>query len=90
MVRIIFPSIISRVNKASETEVSADTLHEAISKLVDKYGEPFKKMIFEESGELNRYLTFYVKGRYLTGADIMETKIGIDDQVVIMVIIGGG
>ena len=90
MVRILFPSPIIKVTRESETEVSAGTIEEALDRLIEKYGEPFREMVFEESGEINRYLNFYIKGRNIPRPIDVETRLRDEDEIAILIIIGGG
>jgi len=90
MVRILFPSPFMKVTGESETEVSAGTLGEVIDRLMEKYGEPFREIVFEKSGKINRYLNFYIKGRTAPGPSNMETRLRDEDEVAILIIIGGG
>lgn len=89
MVTILFPSLISRVIKENRTEVIAETLGEAIDKLIEKYGEQFTEIMFD-SGELNRFLKFYIKGRNIPETDKMNSPLKPDDEIAILIIIGGG
>jgi molybdopterin converting factor small subunit len=89
MVKILFPSIIVKATKERETTVTAETLGEAIDKLIEKYGDPLRDLIFEKSGELNRFLKFYIKGSSVL-KPTMETPLRDDDEVVILVVISGG
>ena len=90
MVKILFPSPIMKVTGERETEVSAGTLGELLDRLVEKYGEPFREIIFEESGDVNRYLNFYIKGSNVPGPSNMGTRLRDGDEVAILIIIGGG
>ena len=90
MVRILFPSPIMKVTRERETEVSAGTLGEVLDKLIEKYGEPFREIIFEASGEINRYINFYIKGSDVSGPSNMATRLRDGDEVAILIIIGGG
>lgn len=90
MVRILFPSPIMKVTGERETEVSAGTLGEVLDILIEKYGEPFREIVFEESGKINRYLNFYIKGRTVPRPSNMDTRLRDGDEVAILIIIGGG
>lgn len=90
MIRILFPSPIIKVTGESETEVSSGTLREVLDRLIEKYGDSFRKIIFEESGEVNRYLIFYIKGRTVPRSSKMETQLRDGDEIAILIIIGGG
>jgi len=89
MVTILFPSLISRVIKENRTEVIAETLGEAIDKLIEKYGKQLTEIMFD-SGELNRFLKFYIKGRNISETDKMNAPLKPDDEIAILIIIGGG
>lgn len=89
MVTILFPSLISRVIKENRTEVTAETLGEAIDKLIEKYGKQLTEIMFD-SGELNRFLKFYIKGRNIPETDKMNTPLKPDDEIAILIIISGG
>ena len=89
MVTILFPSLISRVIKENRTEVIAETLGEAIDKLIEKYGKQLTEIMFD-SGELNRFLKFYIKGRNIPENDKMNAPLKPDDEIAILIIIGGG
>ena len=90
MVTVLFPSILSNVTKEKMTVISAKTLGEAIDKLVEKYGKPFREKIFEEHGELNRFLKFYIKGRNISELNKLDTHLNEFDEIAILVIISGG
>jgi len=79
-----------KVTGERETEVSAGTLGEVLDRLIEKYGEPFREIVFEESGKINRYLNFYIKGRNISNPRNMETRMMDGDEVAILIIIGGG
>ena len=89
MVTILFPSLISRVIKENRTEVIAETLGEAIDKLIEKYGKQFTEIMFD-SGELNIFLKFYIKGRNIPETDKMNAPLKPDDEIAILIIISGG
>jgi len=89
MVTILFPSLISRVIKENRTEVIAETLGEAIDKLIEKYGKQLTEIMFD-SGELNRFLKFYIKGRNIPETDKMNAPLKPDDEIAILIIISGG
>lgn len=78
-----------KVTKEKETVVSAETLGEAIDKLLEKYGYPLRDLLFEKSGELDRFLKFHIKGGSVL-KPTMETPLRDDDEVVILIVISGG
>lgn len=90
MVIVTFPTIIYRKIGEMQTEIQAKTLGEAINKLIEKYGVSFKKVIFDESGEVNRFINFYVYGKRITSLNILEEPLANDDRVNILIIVTGG
>lgn len=90
MATFLFPSLLSRVTNEKKTEIAAKTLGEAVEKLVEKYGKPFSEILFEESGEINRYFRFYVKGRSASEFNDMNATLNDEDEIAILIIIGGG
>ena len=90
MVRFLFPSLFKKVTKEKETEVEAETLGEALDRLVEKYGDSFRDMVFDKSGELNRYLRFFIKGRSISELNDLYAQVGEKDEIAILIIIGGG
>ena len=90
MVTILFPSILSKVTEEKKTKICAKTLREAIDKMLEKYGETLREKMFEESGHINRYLRFYIKGRSTSELNELDASLSEEDEVVILVIIGGG
>lgn len=90
MVKFTFPSLISKITLEKETEVLAGTLGEALEKLVEKYGKNFNDIVFEESGEVNRYLNFFVKGRESFTRGDMNVALNENDEVIVLIVISGG
>ena len=90
MVTIIFPSLISKLIHEKQTEVQARTLGEALNKLIEKYGESFKQLIFDETGKIHRFLFFYVYGKRINSFDISKEVLKEDDRINILIIITGG
>jgi molybdopterin converting factor small subunit len=90
MVTILLPSILSRVTGEKKVFLLAKTLEEAIDKLIELYGVSLKEMMFEESGSLNRFLNFYIGGKVIPPVDFARTLLKQDDEVAILIIIGGG
>ena len=79
----------ARITNEKKIELSGDSLGEILDKLIEKYGNPLNNLLFEESGELNRFIKFYVNGR-----DVLELErdhpLNEDDEISILIVIGGG
>ena len=90
MVKFFFPSIISQITGEKQTNITATTLGEALNTLVEKYGDSFKKVIFNESKEVHRYYRFFINGKIITSYNQMEITLKNDDIINILLIIAGG
>lgn len=90
MVNVLFPSIVSKVTGEKRIRIEAKNISELIERLVEHYGKDFRGALFEESGELNRYLRIYVDGRPVE--DVMKKDASLDENsnVAILVVISGG
>ena len=73
---MVFPSVIASVTAdKKETEVPASTLREVIDRLVVKYGDVFKKRIFDSSRNPRKLLDFYVNDRNMHFLKQLETQL---------------
>lgn len=73
-----------------EVEVSASTLREVVDKLVVKYGDAFRKRIFDPSGKLKRLLNFYVNGKNVRFLKQLDTPLNDGDEILILPTVSGG
>ncbi len=90
-VKVVFPSVIASVTAGEkETEVSASTLGEVIDRLVAKYGDALKQRIFDSSGNLSKFLNFYVNGKNISFLKQLETQLNDGDKVLILPTVSGG
>ena len=90
MVTILLPSVLSKVTGEKKVVLIAKTLGEALDMLVEVYGAPLKEKMFEDSGHLNRCLNFYLEGRAIPPIEFAKTPLKEDDEVAVLVVIGGG
>jgi molybdopterin converting factor small subunit len=90
MVIVYLPSILSKITNEKKINVDASNVKEVVVELINRFGDPLKEKLFEESGVLNRYLKFYRKGVLLDESNDMSIPLGETDEINILVIIGGG
>ena len=90
MVIVYLPSIFSKITNENKVNIDACNLEEIIIELINRFGDPLKEKLFEESGELNRYLKFYRKGVLLDASNDMSAPLRETDEINILIIIGGG
>ena len=91
MVKIVFPSIISKVtNGDREVTLSAPNLIIALDLLVKRYGTPFRERILDSSGTPKRFLNFYVNGKNVRFLDNLNTLLKDTDELTILPTASGG
>ncbi|WP_309492465.1 ubiquitin-like small modifier protein 1 [Candidatus Hecatella orcuttiae] len=90
-VKISFPSVFTALTRGErEVEVSASSLREALSQLVERYGEKFKDRVFDQAGNLRRLLNIYVNGKNIRHLQGLETALKDGDEVSVLPAVSGG
>ena len=90
-VKVIFPSVLINVTGGEkETSISASSLEEALNLLVTQYGEKFKDRIFDSSGQIKRFINFYVNGKNILHSDGIKTQLKDGDEISILPAVAGG
>jgi len=89
-VEIVFPLILVEVTKERATEISASTLGEALEKAAEKYGEEFKRKIFEADGRPRRLLNFFVNNKNARLLKELQTPLSDGDRISIYPTVSGG
>ena len=79
-----------RQAKQVELEDNASVC-DLLSLLAEKYGEPFKKAVYEPKGlDLKPYHILSVNGLLLNQLNGIETKLKDGDHVILMPVVSGG
>jgi molybdopterin synthase sulfur carrier subunit len=68
---------------------SGDTVGNALSKLIKNY-PALKEIIFNEKGEVSRYLNVFINGRNIRAAKGLDTILKEDDKIILFPPLGGG
>ena len=78
--------------REEEVEISeGSSIADLLMMLSEKYGEPFKKAIFEKSGaDVKSNYIITVNGYLLNQLKGLETKLKNDDNVTLLPIVSGG
>jgi molybdopterin synthase sulfur carrier subunit len=78
--------------REEEVEISEDSsIADLLMMLSEKYGEPFKKAIFEKSGaDVKPNYIITVNGYLLNQLKGLETKLKNNDNVTLLPIVSGG
>jgi len=66
------------------------TVRQLLEELCDEFGERFRGYVYDEKGELRKYVKIFVNGRNIDDLDGLETRLGEGDSVAIFPPIAGG
>jgi len=79
-------------NREEEIEISeGSSIADLLMMLSEKYGEPFKKAVYEKSGsDVKPNYIITVNGYLLNQLNGVETKLKNGDQVILLPIVSGG
>ncbi len=85
---LIAPPLQGPTKGEARIEVSASTLAEAIS-AVEAEHRGFRRQIVDEEGKIRKFITLFVNGSLVSGADLSATVRG-NDEVEILAALAGG
>jgi len=90
-VKVLLPAVMAEATSgAREVEVSASTVSDALGRLTEKFGEPLKQRMFDESGRPKRLLSLFVNGKNIRFLKSLETELRDGDEVSILPTVSGG
>jgi molybdopterin synthase sulfur carrier subunit len=89
-VKITFYGSLAKIAGEKIVETNAFTIDEATKQLSSKYGEQFSERIFDEKGNLRRFINIYVNGKDMRFLNLLNTKLNDGDNVAIIPAVGGG
>jgi MoaD family protein len=87
---ITFYGGIAQITKEKNIKINGSVLKEIFDTLVMKYGEQFKKRIYDEKGKIRRFINIYVNGRDIRFLNQLNTKLEEGDKISIVPAVGGG
>ncbi len=73
-----------------EVEFAGDTVKELLKHLSEKYGRKFVEYVYDETGDVRKYLILLVNGRSITCLERFETKLKDNNIIAILPPVGGG
>jgi molybdopterin synthase sulfur carrier subunit len=78
--------------REEEVEISeGSSIADLLAMLSEKYGEPFKKAVYEKTGsDVKSNYIITVNGYLLNQLNGVETKLKNGDQVILLPIVSGG
>ena len=73
-----------------ELKVEASTIEEVLKKLIEKFGDPFKKELFVEENKIRDEYLLLANGKNFEFLDGLKTKLKDNDVIAILPPVGGG
>jgi len=92
MANIIFtiPSVLNQGGGERKTEISADSLTSAFTKVSEIMGDDFKRRVLESDGTPRSLINIYINGKNAKFFDGMNTVLNDGDEVYILPAVAGG
>lgn len=92
MANIIFtiPSVLNQGGGEKKTEISADSLTSAFTKISEIMGDDFKRRVLESDGIPRSLINIYINGKNAKFSDGMNTILNDGDEVYILPAVAGG
>jgi len=82
--------MLARITGEKSNDLEASTLKEALGVLTEKYGEQLKNRIYDEKGNLRRFVNIYVNGKDIRFLEHLDTELSDHDKISIIPAVGGG
>ena len=92
MAKITFtiPSVLNQGGGEKKTEILADSLTDAFTKISESMGDDFKRRVLETDGTPRSLINIYVNGKNAKFSGGMETPLKNGDEVYILPAVAGG
>jgi len=92
MANIVFtiPSVLNQSGGEKKTDISADSLAEAFTKISEIMGDDFKRRVLEGDGTPRSLINIYINGKNAKFSNGMETPLKDGDEVYILPAVAGG
>ncbi len=88
--KITFYGALAGVTSEKTTTVEVSTIGEAITLLSTRYGEQFQNRIYDERGNLRRFINIYINGKDIRFLKHLKAELKDGDEVSIIPAVGGG
>ena len=89
-VRVLTFSNIKQIIGKKNFSMNADNIENLLAQLIDKYGPPLKRELYDEEGKLRKIYRILVNGKSIHILNGFQTKLEEEDMVVIMPAVAGG
>lgn len=87
---MFFGAIIDAAKRQKETQVSASSVRELLTKLSEDFGEPFKQKVLESDGKPQAFVNIFVNNTDIRHLKELETPLNEGDEVLILPAVAGG
>jgi len=84
------PSVLNQSDGEKKTEISADSLIDAFSKISELMGDDFKRRVLEGDGNPRSLINIYINGKNAKFSDGMKTTLNDGDEIYILPAVAGG
>ncbi len=84
------PSVLNQGGGEKKTEISADSLTEAFTKISESLGDDFKRRVLENDGTPRSLINIYINGKNAKFFDGMKTTLKDGDEIYILPAVAGG
>jgi MoaD family protein len=84
----VLPEAIGR--KELQVEFSGETVNDLIEHLIARYGRQARQALCDQEGRLDPVVQILLNGESWVPHDRLDTMLHDGDEVMIMVVIGGG
>ena len=91
-IRVKFFAALWEITGEKEIELDGTdmTVREVLQKLIERYGEKFKKEIMENDDKVKDHYVILVNGRNIVFLDGINTKVKDGDLISVFPPVGGG
>ncbi|MFQ5782733.1 MAG: ThiF family adenylyltransferase [Nitrosopumilus sp.] len=84
------PSVLNQGGGEKKTEISADSLIDAFTKISESMGDDFKRRVLENDGTPRSLINIYINGKNAKFSGGMDTVLKDNDEVYILPAVAGG
>lgn len=84
----VLPQAIGR--KELELEFAGETVNDLIEHLVTRYGKKARQALYDEGGKLDPVVQVLLNGREWVTHDRLDVALRDGDDVILMIMLGGG
>ncbi|MBS7620001.1 MoaD family protein [Candidatus Bathyarchaeota archaeon] len=90
IISIMFFSALSNFVGQKEVQLEASTPLEALNILRGRLDEKINEVLFDNSGNIRRYINIYLNGRNLSSIDDLEAPLKEGDKIMLAPVVSGG